>query len=475
MCETLDVKQSQIKRRKLANLFLVLAIVVGLMLIFMEPPFVCPDENAHFINIARISHGGLFADVNDGKIGSFMTDEEIDFLLRYGGPYNGDNAIQYDLGTMYQLTNREATENLVFFESTFATLNPLPYLLPSLFVFVLRLLGMSINAYNTLMTAKIFNLLLYALVIRWALLKTRVLPKTMFMLGLMPMTIFQGASASYDSPLIACSFLLVAFVSKICYSDEENTVTIEDIIAICIAAAFVVGCKIAYAPLLLVLFAIPIKKFGAVKRYLYCIGFVVASVALTYGLPTIVNSVVTAGCTPPPTDLQIQQLEYVKANPMIFPEVILSTVEEFHIYWLQSFFGILGWLDTFFPDMLIWLFLLSMTICAIIETSSIKGVRWNMRVLSLVGVLIFFVGTLCMMYVQWNPVMSIVGGTIAYGIQGRYFIPIALFVVLAFASPLLLRFRVGAKLQELAENAVPIVSVAYLGLTVIIILVRYWT
>jgi hypothetical protein len=46
MCETIDAMQARSKRRKLADLFLLLAIVVGMALILLEPPFVCPDENA---------------------------------------------------------------------------------------------------------------------------------------------------------------------------------------------------------------------------------------------------------------------------------------------------------------------------------------------------------------------------------------------------------------------------------------------
>ena len=118
--------------KRMSNLFFVLAILVGLVLIFLEPPFVCPDENAHYINICRISHGGLFADVQDGRVGSLISDEELDFFNRYAGAYNGvGNVKRFDYQTMQELSAREASKEMIFLPNDFSTLNSTVYLLPS--------------------------------------------------------------------------------------------------------------------------------------------------------------------------------------------------------------------------------------------------------------------------------------------------------------------------------------------------------
>ncbi len=462
-------------RTKMANLFFVLAILFGLLLIFLEPPFVCPDENAHFLNICHIAHGRLFADTEDGKVGVYMTEEELEFLAAYGGRYNGEGSAQYDLATMTQLTNRPASDSLLFVESDFAALNPIPYLLPALLPFLFHLVGIPLNAYNTLLLAKMVNLLFYAFVIRWALLRTSLFEKTMFLLALMPMAIFQGASTSYDAPLIACSFLLLAYVSKILCAQEQTAVSREDILAICFATFFIVGSKVAYAPLILVLFAIPIKKIGTRKRYFTCIGCVAAVLVLAYVIPTLINTLLTAGYATPPTDLQLQQKEYVRQNILILPQVIFSTTRLFAPSWMRGFFGILGWLDTNFPEPFVLVFWGFLLFFAFVEASCVKGIRWHARALSLAGVAIFFVGTVCTMYIQWNPVLvEVVGGKIAYGGQGRYFIPVAPFVLLGCCSPLLLRARVGERLQDTAQRILPFVSFFYLCLTLLLLVVRYW-
>jgi len=55
-------------RIRLANLFLILILVFGLLMIFLEPPYVTSDEHAHLLNIWRISHGSFFANSEEGRV-----------------------------------------------------------------------------------------------------------------------------------------------------------------------------------------------------------------------------------------------------------------------------------------------------------------------------------------------------------------------------------------------------------------------
>ncbi|MBR3893808.1 MAG: DUF2142 domain-containing protein [Clostridia bacterium] len=461
--------------QKLANLFLCLALLVGFLLIFLEPPFVCPDENAHFMNICRISHGGLFADVNDGVSGSYMTVEEFVFLRDYGGRYNGAEAERFDWKTSSALSSIEPSEEMIFVPSHLSEINPTSYVLPAVLIMILRFFGIVLNGYNTLLIAKLFNLVFYALVIRLAILKTGALRNTMFLLALMPMSIFQGASTSYDAYLISCSFLLFAYVTKILLESDDYRITRGDLIAVAFSSVFIVNCKIAYAPLLLILLAIPIKKFGSLNRYFACIGIVVGAVGLCYLIPTIVNGINTKDVVRVVKDEVIQHQELFYADVTVFPNVVISTIKHFGPYWMESFFGILGWLDTRFPLAFVLLFFLISTLSAITEVSELKGIRWNTRLLSAGGVLIFLLGSIYVMYVTWTPDLTgIVGGVLAYGCQGRYFIPVALFVVLAFANPLMKKIKVFEKIAFVREQTVCMTAIVYLAATVLLITVRYW-
>ena len=465
------------RKNKLPELFFLLAIIFGLILIFLEPPFSIPDENAHYINICRISNGSLFANVEDGQIGSYVTTEELDFYYQYAGLYNGqENPRRYDYFTMRELSARTSTDEKVFLPIKFSTINPTAYLLPSLFVGIIKLFS-SINAYNAYLISKFVNLLFYAFVIRLALKKTPVFQKTMFLLALMPMSIFQGASTSYDAFLIPASFLLFAYATKILSADDSYRITREDIIAICFCCAILFGVKIAYAPLIIILFAISAKKFGGWKRWGCCVSAVIVTGIVFYLLPSIITNVITGDVAPGLLPSQIEQEAYFMSHLGEFPSVIYHTVKQFYLYWMESFVGILGWLDAYFPYAFILLFLCVLGISFAIDACSIEGVSVKTRVLSLSGVVVFFVGSILTMYVRWNPELTgIIGGKIAYGGQGRYFIPVILFAMFSCANPLIKKYL--SKWQDCINGKhlylVEVTAVISLCLTVLLIMARYW-
>ncbi len=469
-------REGEQRTLRLANLFLALALVFGLLLIFLEPPFVCPDENAHYLNICHLSHGHLFAAVEGEQFGVYLTPEEFDLLSVHAGDYHlREKNLTYNLETALEFANRPVSEELMFAETKYATINPLPYLVPAAFVGLLRLLGFGLNGYATIVLGKVANLLLYALLIRHAIKKTGALRHTMFLLALMPMAIFQGASLSYDALLIAGSFVLFAYATKILTAEEHERITGEDIVWISASAAALIGCKIAYAPLVLLLLAIPVKKFGTTKRYFACVGTVVGVMAAVWLVPTAVNGVLTRGLQPAASELMQQQQAYFNENPAHLFTVIVATVKHFGAYWAESFFGILGWLDTQFPMPFVLLFFLVLFFSFVTEAGSMQGIRWLARILSFLSVVIFFVGTLYTMYVKWNPeLVGIVGGDIAYGGQGRYFIPPMLFFLFSFSCPLLQKFRIRGGAERLRERVVTLTATGYLCLTVLVLLARYW-
>ena len=461
--------------RRLGNLFFILAIVFGLMLIFLEPPFVCPDENAHFINICRISHGGLFVDTQDGQAGSYITTEELDFFNRYAGYYNGPaNTNRFTYHAMRDFSARPATGDMVFLINDYSTLNPTAYLIPSVVLGFLRIF-FDINAYNGLLIAKFVNLLVYAYVIRWALKKTGAFRNTMFLLALMPMSIFQGASTSYDSIIISASFLLFAYATKILFSNEEYLISREDVLAICFASAMLFGAKIAYAPLVLILLAIPLKKFGDWKRWGKCVGAVATVGFVFYLMPVVITGSLTKSVDTGLSAMQIEQQEYFMSNLGAFPNVIYSTLKHFAGYWIESFVGILGWLDTQFPQAFIMSFLVISTGSAIIDACDVKGMGWKIRLCSFGGFAMFFIGTMLTMYVRWNPALvGIIGGNLIYGGQGRYFIPVALFVLLTCGNSIVNKLKFVDRLKEKHFYTVALVAFCSLCLTVMLIAGRYW-
>ncbi len=459
-------------QKKYANLFFLFAMLFGMVLLILKPPFVTPDENVHYLNICHISHGNLFADVKDGEAGFTLSAEEYRLFCDYGGYYNGTgNENRYSFDTARALFGRAASKEMVFYPSQYATMNPTAYLPAGLIVGLLGLI-FPLNGFTVLCLARVVNLCFFAFVMRLALQKTAALPKTMFLLSLMPMTVFQGASASYDAILIPCCFLLFAYATRLLATDAS--ITVWDIAALLFACACIFGVKVAYAPLVLILLSLGVKRFGSKRKFFTCAGCTVAVGALFYLLPSVVNAVLCRDVVTVSTQASIEHFAYVKSHWYLLPWVLLRTTVHHLAVWAEAFVGKLGWLDTRFPVVFIVLFLLFLLFVAATEICDTRGVKKSTRILSFLGFCIFYVGTLFVMYIEFNPVEGGVGSTLALGIQGRYFIPAIPFLFLACANTKL--ERVGARENiELWRNRliVPVVAVS-LCLTAIVLLLRYW-
>ncbi len=459
-------------QKKYANWFFLLAILFGIALLILKPPFVTPDENVHYLNICHISHGNLFADVQDGEAGFTLSAEEYQLFLDYGDFYNGKgNENRYSFDTARDLFGRAASEETVFYPSQYATMNPTAYLPSGVIAWLVGLI-VPLNGFGILCLARAVNLCFFAFVMRLALKKTAALPKTMFVLALMPMTIFQGASASYDAILIPCCFLLFAYVTRLLATSEP--ITVWDIAAVLFACACIFGVKVAYAPLALILLSLGIKRFGSKWKFFTCAGCVVAAGAVFYLLPSAVHAILCRDVVTVPTQASIDHIAYVKSHWYLMPWVFLRTTGHHLAVWAEAFVGKLGWLDTRMPIPFTVLLLLFLLFVAVTEICDTRGVKKSTRILSFVGFCIFYVGTLFVMYIAFNPIEGGVGSTLALGIQGRYFIPAIPFLFLTCANTKLERVESRENI-ELWRNRLILPSMAIsLCITAVVVWLRYW-
>jgi len=99
-------------------------------------------------------------------------------------------------------------------------------------------------------------------------------------------------------------------------------------------------------------------------------------------------------------------------------------------YYLESFIGILGWLDVRLPAYLIhayWLVLFGAAVG--IPTGDLGLTLWR-RLLLLAMLVVGVLLIMTAMYLGWIPV----GGRLIGGVQGRYFIPFAPLLFLALSG-----------------------------------------
>ncbi len=475
----LEIGENKKDRIYLEKLFLIIAILVGSLLVILTPPMAVPDENAHFINAYAVSKGNFFADTENGQIGIYMPKTFSDFinnnLKKFSNFENKQTFAQYYFDSWLQQDMSQG----VFYATSLRRINPVGYLVSGL--------GMAIGSfvcgafalpYNLLLSGRIFNLVFYIIVVYFAIKITPIFKRTMILLSLMPMSIFLAASLSYDAILIPISFLLFAYALKLITAREDYLITKRDIAVILLITFFLAGIKAAYLPFLLILFAIPRKFFGTKKRYFICIALVMVVGLTVYGVPQICNKIATSGIVLNSTKYVSMQKMYLKSHISEIPYIIINTFKHLKTFYLTGFFGILGLLDTNFPIPIIICFYLILLFVFLIDASKGGYFKWNIKVLSIISIMISLCGMLYHAYTNWTsqPQILGIGANYVSGLQGRYFIPIALFICLLFSNSFLQKHPI--KYESIINRKADMVvtfTPAVLGLlTVTTVLLRFW-
>lgn len=105
-------------------------------------------------------------------------------------------------------------------------------------------------------------------------------------------------------------------------------------------------------------------------------------------------------------------------------EFVLSSFRQL----LQEAIGVLGWLDTFFSPTFYYIAETCLTVCFLTMFYSVvrKPQKKNIIYAACVLFLLFASGTgiILALYVNWTPVAA----THIDGVQGRYFLPLMLFL-----------------------------------------------
>ena len=453
------------------TVYTVLAVLFGVIAAIIIPPLTVADEQAHFLNVLKLSHFQFLPSVKDGAQGVYLSFSEIEFLSFYSKDVIHP---QVDLGDFFRFSAQPyaATE---FYPSEFASLNPIAYVIPGMGLALVRFVLPFLNVHFCLIVARLINLAFAILVTRHAIRITPVLKNTMLLIALLPMTVHQTASTSYDAILIPAALLFFAYVMKIVFSGKDYTVTVLDIVAVCGSCALLFGTKFFYGAMIVVLLAIPKKCIGTWKKYFSLAAGIILIAALFYYLPSRLTSSAVADLAAPPDPRLSEQSAFFFSNIVwALPRVIFDTTVTFFSAWSNQFFGVLGWLTIPFPTVCVIIFYAIFLFVIAWEICTAGMISMRARVFSFLAFFITSLGAIFGIYLRYNPVIGYVGGTVAYGVQGRYFIPCVLFGIAAFANSLMDKCRAKGTVSMVACLISQATALLCGVGTVVILLWYYW-
>lgn len=238
---------------KLHVFFLTASLVLGTLFMFLIPLRTAPDEYVHIATAYHYANRIYGIDDAPGELtvrpGDEMFLETYDFdatdIFAYQEVYEGlfEGVPEGESGTI-----KARTATSVF---------PLLYLPQTLGILIARLLGF--GKVGLLLMGRLFNLLFYSIVVMFAVKKMPFFKTMLTLVALLPMSLQLATSFSYDTYVIALSFLFIATVLNLAYKKE--TVVSRDMLLPAILMALIAPAKAVYLPLMLLILLIPKEKY----------------------------------------------------------------------------------------------------------------------------------------------------------------------------------------------------------------------
>lgn len=461
-------------RRRLATVVAAMMLFFGVLFVYVTPPYQGPDETAHFARVAMIFGGDLLPATKDGVEGVYLPDSLLRFEKRHAG-IASDLDARYD----YQRVVDEIRAGSSTRPKTFTTVvtqatSPLMYV-PSLagvavgsLLTTFSLADFEAGNWATLQYfARLGNLFVFALAVAAALTALPRFHAGLAFVALMPMTMFLSASVQYDSmSLLACLGLFVVIVR---WALRGGALGRRELVLLAVAAFLLGHGKIVYLPLLLAL--VPVALRAPRREAVRAIA--VAAGAAILGLA---GALVFSPLSGQPAALIDQQVAFLLGDLANIPGLIWRTLAEMHGYYFRTLFGRFGWLDTAVPPSLLILVWGALLLAVFNDSRGpVRPIAGWLRLATVAGIVVSIVGIMLALYIIWTPTKPDgVGSPVVIGVQGRYFIPLLPFAMLAVSFNLR---RLAPRLDAGLPDLLPVqlaLQAAALAASLLFLLLRYW-
>lgn len=418
---------------KLEKIYPVAALFLAIMTFLALPTYAKPDEPQHFETAYELSNRMLGVETVDGFFGFVIHRRQCD--MDYSGAEL--SVEQYNRFGQTYVTDEEGL-SLVECYDNISTKEILPYVVPALGIALGRILHLGFGGIAALGT--LFSSLFFILMITYALHKIPYGKRMLFVVALLPMTLQQANSFSYDCSLIAAGVVVTALALRWRYQAACKS----EIMIMAFSALLLLSVKGAiYSPLLLCpLLAVMMRLHeyrrggkesvsGLRKKVCICVlaAVIVAVAAVAFWL---------LGGAERTGDFLARRyyIEWADAYGFSVMDYLTHPLETVQILWntvlqkggyyiITALGGLLGWIDITISRkvMLIIAFLLMLSLirtkddCTEKEEDLLQTGERCVSVLISLGVCILCVLS---MLVYWTPMFS----ETVEGAQGRYFLPV---------------------------------------------------
>ncbi len=407
-------------RDKIEKIFISIAIPIGMAyLVFLAPTY-APDENAHIYRSYEISEGRLFTGVNENNfkksiIPEFFINNDHHNIRKYS-----------DLNTkMTEKTDynnkKEVTNNAYSYSPTLYFPNTIMFLIGRIF---------GINGMMVIYLARIINFILY-LILGYYTIKLIPIGKILMMTYLLiPMVVHQAVSLSADSLTNSIALLFISYTLYLYFKED---ITKKNKIIYLIMAALVSLCKLVYFPMVLIsAILMKTKKMDKKEKIKFISTVVIIGLLFgivwmifsskgeiennTYAIKNNVNSV--------------EQVKYVLQHPISYIKVLINTINmNFENYYLWFMGYSMGWMDIGVDRVILDFYFILLIFSPFLEKHD-KELDLKDKIIFWLVFLVIAVLIFTALYVGHSGV----GTSDIKGIQGRYFVPVIILILLTLCG-----------------------------------------
>ena len=325
-------------------IFAVMALLAGLVLVFVNGPFEAPDEPAHFFRAYQISEGRFFSERIDNKAGERLP-ASIPNTTHTFKKFSSSSKTKVNkelLISALKAPLHEQERIFVSFPNTVINF-PLCYFPQAIGIYAARLVGLS--PLKMMYAGRMMSLFCWIILIYIAIMLTPVFKWVMVLAGLMPMNLYLSASLSADTMINACAVLFIGLVLNERFM-EKGLMTMGKRVGIGVVAIALSVLKLVYAPIVALIFMVPQSSFGSNRKRVV---YVVSVLGLSLLAVILCGFEIRRVYVPLNGSNMPLQLAGIFADPWKFLSLLANSIQEQWKSYFYSFIGVLGWLDTWLP------------------------------------------------------------------------------------------------------------------------------
>lgn len=407
------------KKLVIHKLYLFTSVILGAIFLILIPVYVVPDEPAHIYTAYSRSNSLLGINNTDNNT----------LRMRYDDSYCDLQTLRTtQIDRQYLSTYIHGLDN-IFIENaemvdTNQTILDTPFylhLFSGIGITIGRLLDLS--TVWTYLLGRLFNLSLFIFSVYYGLKKLPFGRCALFIWSILPMTLQQAASFSYDSIIFSLATLVVCLSLKMAY--DSSKIKVIEWIILCISALLLLPVKsFALSPLCILPVLIFFNKYKGNRKKIYvfagvCLGIV--AIVLLYKISYIyINYADMPSNWIGWANEEGYNLGELLNEPKRMISLIYKTIFDKGQWYVETSLGSsLGWFELSIPGVVIYPYGVMLLVAGLKKNGEITFLETRARIF-IILICIIGIGFACAgMLLGWTPKSY----SSIEGVQGRYFLP----------------------------------------------------